>query len=284
MKTILSIVILIGLVAGLQALTAEENSAPTSSFIQMKNGQTFPINQFERKDDLLMVAVTTASGGKGQVAYNVSDIAKLNLAEPVELATASNLTANGHADQALALIEPVVAFQQTLRDIPGNWWAKCALAKSSALFALNRGAEASPLLKDIAGSSNDPEIQMAAKLQLALLSPPTDPTQALAAYDTILNQSSDAKTLTQVWIAEGDVYFSQHQFDESLLAYLTVTVFYPDHNPLLPKALWGVAQSYGKLKDRKNEDQTLQDLIANFPDAPETSLAKVEFTKKKNNP
>jgi hypothetical protein len=153
----------------------------------MKNGQIVPVTQFERKDDLLMVAVTTASGGKGQVAYNISDVAQLNLADPPELAQTATLISNGHADQALTLIEPVLAFQQTLRDIPGNWWAKCALAKGSALFALNRSAETGALLKDVVSSSNDPEVQVAAKLQLALLSPPADPVEALAAllsYDS----------------------------------------------------------------------------------------------------
>ncbi len=66
------------------------------------------------------------------------------------------MLAAGHAEQALALIDPVVASQLTLRDVPGNWWAKTALVKSSALEAMNRTSDAVALLKDLTIYSKDP--------------------------------------------------------------------------------------------------------------------------------
>ncbi len=105
----------------------------------------------------------------------------------------------------------------------------------------------------------------------------------MADYDAIIAESLDEKTLTQAWIAAGNLHFLQHEFDEALLAYLTVPVFYPDHNPLMPKALWGAAQSYAKLKDFDNQEKTMRKLIADYPDAPEASLAQTEFKKKEEN-
>lgn len=271
MKALLSLFILLAALSALEAQT-----------ILLKNGQSVPATNFQRKDDLLMVAITTPSGGQGQVAYHISDVAALNLPIPPELAAAEDLIAKGHPDLAREKIEPVVALQQTVRDISGNWWAKTALVKSMALIALNQPAEAEPILKDIAGSSAELEIQLAAKLQLSLLEPPKDPSQALSAYDAIINQSTDAKTLIQAWIAEGDIRFAQHEFDEALMAYLTVVVFYPDNNPLVPRALWGAAQAYAKLKDGKNQDVTLHELVTNYPNNPEASLAQAEIMKKEN--
>jgi TolA-binding protein len=63
---------------------------------------------------------------------------------------------------------------------------------------------------------------------------------------------------------------------------LTVTVFYPEKNPLLPKALWGAGQAYAKLKDLTNATKTYQKLISDYPDSPEAALAKAELTKKEN--
>jgi tetratricopeptide (TPR) repeat protein len=288
MKTLLSLVLLLLSVSGLLAQTAPAATpapaaaAPTSSLL-LKNGQVVPADGLQRNGDMLTVTVKTPSGGTGQIAFQVSDVAQLTLPAPPALATALDLLAKGHADQALAQIDPIVAFQETLRDIPGNWWTKTALVKSSALVALNRAPEAVPVLKDIMSYSNDPETQLAAKLQMALIAPPKDPTEALAGYDAVIAQSFDAKTLTQAWIAEGDIHFAQHEFDEALLAYLTVPVFYPDHNPLVPRALWGVAQSYAKLKDTKNQEKTLNELVTDYPDTPEASLAKAELMKKKEN-
>jgi tetratricopeptide (TPR) repeat protein len=251
--------------------------------IQLKNGQSIPAPSFQRKDDLLMVDVTSASGANGQVGYNVSDIAELDFPAPPELAAASDMLAKGHPDQALSEIEPVATLQETVRDIPGNWWAHASLIKCQALVALNRSAEAEPILTELASQAIDPESRLAAKLQLTLLAPPADPVQALAVYDAVINQSSDTKTLTLAWLAKGDLHYAQHNFDEALMAYLTVTVFYPENNPLLPRALWGAAQSYARLKDRKNQDLTMQELVKNYPDNPETVLARAEILKQESN-
>ncbi len=73
---------------------------------------------------------------------------------------------------------------------------------------------------------------------------------------------------------------SEHEFADALLDYLSITIFYPEHNPLAPKALWGAGQSYAKLKDQLNATKTYQELISTYPDSPEASLAKVELAKK----
>ena len=269
--------------ASLLAQSAPMNSpAPASGVILLKSGVKVSAEGLARKEDMLTVSVTTSTGSTGTVSYNVADVAELDLPLPPEIASVPGLIAQGNAEQALALVSPLVDFQQTLRDIPGNYWARTALVKCSALTALNRGAEATALLNEIAGHSKDPEIQLAAKLQLTLLKPPKDPAETLAAYDAVIGQSFDPKTLTQAWIAEGDAHFAEHEFDEALLAYLTVPVFYPDHNAQMPRALWGVAQSYAKLKDVPNQEKTLRELIAKYPDAPEASPAKAELMKKEN--
>jgi tetratricopeptide (TPR) repeat protein len=281
MKTLFSLMLLAAVSSGLEAQTSAP-PAPVTGLV-LNNGQVVATDKLTREGDMLMAAVKTRSGGGGQVAFQVSDVAQLTLPVPPELAQAADLLAAGHADQALAMIEPVVAFQTTLRDITGNWWTKTALVKSSALIALNRTSDAAALLQDLLSFSKDPEIQLAAKLQLTLIAPPNDPVEAQAAYAAIISASIDEKTLTQAWLAAGDLHFAQHEFDEALLAYLTVPVFYSDHNPMMPKALWGVAQSYAKLKDTQNQEKTMRELISKYPDAPEASLAQAEFKKKEEN-
>jgi tetratricopeptide (TPR) repeat protein len=284
MKTLLLLLLLFPVSAASPlAPSAPTNSpAPDAGVILLKSGVKVSAEGLARKEDMLTVSVKTSTGSLGTVSYHVGDVAELDLPLPPEIESAAGLIAQGHADQALAQAGPIVDFQQTLRDIPGNDWARMALVKCSALTALNRGAEAASLLKEIAGYSKEPEIQLAAKLQLTLLQPPKDPTEALAAYDAVIDQGSDPKTLTQAWMAEGDVRFGEHAFDEALLAYLTVPVFFPDNNPQMPRALWGVAQSYAKLKDAPNQEKALHELVSHYPDSPEASLAKAELLKMEN--
>ncbi len=280
MKPVLALLLFSSPLGGLMAQTASAPAASAPPTIVLKNGLSQPAVQIERQDDRVMVTVTTPSGGKGQVAYNVSDISELKMPPPPELATAAALIANGHAREALELLQPILAFEQSLRDIPGNYWDKTALTQSYALANVNQTAESESLLKDIIKSSSNPEMQLAAKLQLSLESPPKDAGEALTDYDTIISKSSDAATLTRAWMAEGDIHFSQHEFADAVLNYLSVVVFYPDQNPVLPKALWGAALSYGKLKDTVDQEKTWHELMTNYPDSPEATLAKTESIKK----
>ena len=255
------------------------SSAPAQTLL-LNNGDTVFANGLIRNGDMLMVDVKTSTGGRGQVGYHVADVTELNLPEPDVLKYAAEQIANGDFTHALAQIEPVVDYQKTIRDIPGNWWAKSALLEISALVGLNRVADATALVTEIASFSKDPEVLVSAKLQIALTTKFDDPEQALATYDAIIGQSRDPQTLSQAWIVEGDIQAAQHEIEEALMDYLTVTVFYPEKNPLLPKALWGAGQAYAKLKDEGNATKTYQTLISQYPDSPEAAFAKAELIKK----
>jgi tetratricopeptide (TPR) repeat protein len=257
-------------------------SSLSAQTIQLKNGDTVIANGLVRNGDMIMVSVKTSTGSTGQVGYQVSDVAGLVLPAPENLEVAAGQVADGDFAHALAQIDPIVAYQKTIRDIPGNWWAKAALVEVSALAGLNRVADATALVNEIAGFSKDPEILTSANLQIVLTTKFKDPQQALDAYDAIINQSSDPSTLSQAWIAEADIHFAQHEFDEALMAYLTVTVFYPENNPLVARALWGSGQAYAKLKDAAHAAKTYQSLISSYPNSPEAASAKAELLKKEN--
>ncbi len=248
--------------------------------VHLQNGQDTPYQALTRQGDMLMLTVKLSTGSVGQVGYHVADIARIDQPLPAEITFASALLAQGKFDQALHTITPVVQLQQTVRDIAGNDWAQAALVQVSALAGLQRLDEARALVAEIGNFSKDPAILTAVKLQITLATKFANADEALAAYDTIIAQSNDPLVSTQAWLAEGDIHITRHENDAALLAYLTIVVFYPEHNPFLAKALWGVGQSYAKLKDEKNALKTFHQLVADFPEAPETILAKAEIVKK----
>jgi tetratricopeptide (TPR) repeat protein len=255
-------------------------SSASAQSLLLKSGTTEPATGLVRDNDMVMTSIISTTGSViGKVGFNVSDIAELNLPQPDALATANDLMIKGKYDQALAQIEPVVTYQKTIRDIPGNWWAKAALMDVSALMALNREADAKALVNEISTYSQDPDILAGVNLELALTTNFKSPKDALAAFDAVINQSSDPQTLSRAWVAEGDIHMAQHEFDEAILAYLTVTVFYPTRNPVAPKALWGSGMAYVRFKDLYNAQKTFKALIATYPDSPEAALAQAELIK-----
>jgi TolA-binding protein len=149
----------------------------------------------------------------------------------------------------------------------------------STLVSLNREADARTLVSEISTLSHDPDILAGVNLEIALTTTFASPKDALAAFDAVINQTSDPQTLSRAWIAEGDIHMAQHEFDEAIMAYLTVTVFYPNHNPMMPKALWGAGMAYFRFKDVYNAQKTFKTLIATYPDSPEAALAQAELIK-----
>ncbi len=234
----------------------------------LKNGATIPADGLVRNGDLIMTSVRTSNGGSGQVGYNLSDIVELDLPIPAEIRAARDNLATGNYQHALLTIDPVLKYQKTIRDIPGNWWAQAALIEIEALAGLNRGPEASALVSEISSYSKDPQILASAKLQIALTTDFPDSARAFAAYDAILAESTDPRTISRAWIAEGDLRLAQHEIEQALMDYLTVTVFFPEHNPLLPRALWGTSQAYAKLKDAPTAPKANRTLVPSFPETP----------------
>jgi tetratricopeptide (TPR) repeat protein len=257
-------------------------TAASAQTINLKSGNVVAGDGMARQNDMIMTTVKTPSGGLGQIGYYITDIAKLNIPEPAAMTEASSDVGKGDFNHAMVEIQPVVAEQKTFRDVPGNWWAQAALVEVEALRGLKRNDDVRSLAAEITANSHDPEILAGAALAVTMVTTFKTAPEALAAYDDIISRTVDPHSLSQAWIAKGDIFLDQHQFDEALLAYVTVIVFYADDNPLIPEALWGSSQAYIKLKDTARALEACHQLVTKYPDTPEAALAKIEIMKKEN--
>jgi tetratricopeptide (TPR) repeat protein len=252
--------------------------APAQTLL-LKNGQSMAADDLKRDGDMLTVMIKTPNGGSGRVGFQVEDVASLDLPAPDGFAEAQQLASQGQYDHALTEIEPILAYQKTIQDVPGNWWAHAALVKASSLAGLNRDDEARALLTEISANSTDIVVLSRVKLQVALLTKLKDPQEAIDTIDAAVGQIKDPDTLTRACIAEGNIHLSQHESDSALLDYLTVVVFYPEHNPLLGKALLGAGRAYANLKDFTNATKIFEKVITTYPDSPEADSSKTELSK-----
>jgi TolA-binding protein len=71
----------------------------------------------------------------------------------------------------------------------------------------------------------------------------------------------------------------KRRWDEALIAYLHVSVFYRDEKMFIPPALLGSARSYQRLDETDRARKTLNELLTTFPKSAEATVAQTEIQK-----
>lgn len=247
--------------------------------ILLKTGQTIESKGVRRSGDMVMVKVQVGASS-GEVGYRVSTIAKIAFPEPLQLKTTAVFLSQGQPEKALADIEPIVKYYDHFRDIPGNWWAPAALLKLSALNGMQLDKEAGRLGDEIRKNVIDPETARAAQLQLvAGLVHKGEYDKALQLCDSVIKESAKAEVLAEAWVDRGDALLAQRQWDDAVLAYLHVPVFYQEEKRWMPPALLGSARAFRGLEDLEEAKRSLNDLAAGYPKSAQAEIARTELQK-----
>jgi tetratricopeptide (TPR) repeat protein len=248
--------------------------------ISLQTGQKIETQGVRRGEGDMIMGKVQVGTGSGEVGYHVPQIARIEFPEPAALKAASDFLVQGQPDKALTEINPVVTYYSPFKDVPGNWWAQAALIKVSVLAAQQHEKEAEALASEIEKSAKDQDMARAAQLRLIgsfIRAGEFD--KAIGICDAALKSSTDATTLANAWIAKGDTLFAQKDWDDALMAYLHVPVFYQDEKMFLPAALLGSGRAYRRLNDIDRAKKSLNELISTYPQSAEATAAQTELKK-----
>ncbi len=247
--------------------------------IVLKTGQQVETRGVTRSGDKVMAKIDVG-GTAGEAGYDLNAIARIQFPEPRGLKIGAELLAQGQADKALAEVTPIINFYAPFKDIPGAWWSAAAVVKVSALAALGRDAEAEPLAREIQKNSADPEVARAANLRIAAaLVKKLDYEKAAEICNAAIKESTKPEVLADAWVTKGNLLLAQKEWDDALLAFLRVPVFYADEKLFMPPALLGSARAYRRLDDLERARKSLNELVAGFPRSAEAALAQTELQK-----
>ena len=247
--------------------------------ITLKTGQKVETLGLRRERDTIMGKIQVGTGS-GEVGYNVAQIARIEFPEPRGLKNATDLLGQRQPEKALAEIEPVLTYYGPFKDVPGAWWSQAALIKVSILAALRRDGDAEALADEIQKVVSDPNTARAVRVRLSTgLIRKKEFEKAIAICDAAIKESDDPQLLADAWIHKGDALFGLKEWDDALLAYLHIPVFYNDQAAFLPQALLGSGRAYWRLDDATRAKRSWNDLIAAYPQSPEAAAAQTELQK-----
>lgn len=258
------------------ALWAVMTGLGAAQGIVLKDGRFLAATKVSRKAD----GVIAQAVPSGEVAVPVDQIARIEFPLPSELAQAADLIVEGKVDEAIALIEPVVNAQMDFRDLPGNRWAEAALGLAQALDRQGRGLEAQALVDKVSAVVAGNDLEKAAAVQSAfVLCSRGDHVRPLALVEPVLRESRLPGARAGAFVVKGQCLLAEEKWEEALLCFLQIPVFYPDEKVMMPVAQLGRGRSHLGMDDFGAARAALEDLRKTYPNSAEAKLAAKELER-----
>ncbi|MBU6301676.1 MAG: hypothetical protein KGS60_08990 [Verrucomicrobia bacterium] len=256
-------------------LLASVVAAPGQT-VALKDGRVLAAASVKRTGD--RVTLESASGARFEVA--AGEIARIDFVEPPELGEATGKLLGGKGEDAVALLERLVAAQADFREIPGNWWALTALRLAQALESQGRGLEAQGVAEKIATQSIDPELAGAAQVQTAaVLLRRGDRAGAMRRVDAVLREARGDTARALACLVRGQCLLAEEKWEEAMIAFVQVPVFHAGETILLPAVMLGRGRALSGLGDAAGARLVWEELRAVYPAASESKLALTELQR-----
>jgi tetratricopeptide (TPR) repeat protein len=209
---------------------------------------------------VLTVAAGTRSFLKGQYKLAVAD-------KPADYDKARTLFAQGQADEAIKLLEPIV------RDYQNLGWDLQALTLLGQVHAKKGNYAAAvenyeKIFERPGADALDNEVRWAYR-QALLGAGQHDKLQKI--LDDLLVKENRADA-ARAQMMRGDIRAAQNQLEPAVLDYLRTVVFFKDE-PCRAEAMYKAAETLARMRDPRAKEWYKQ-VIADYPESPFAAQAK----------
>jgi tetratricopeptide (TPR) repeat protein len=152
--------------------------------------------------------------------------------------------------------------------------------KLTALVVSGRDAEADELINQLSQSSTDPDtLSLARVLRAASAARKGDYELSLPVFERAIKDSKHRETVVNAWLNKGHCHLGLKQWEQAILAYLRLPVFFSDQRLLIPQAQLGAARAMAGLGDTASAAAKYEEIISSYPKSAEAGLAKTELEK-----
>lgn len=220
----------------------------------MQNGRSVPLSSVVLQGDKFVLNVATDGFNPGQI-FPVATVDHVFGEKPADLDPAIALLLTGKPQEALKLLEPIVASQRASAQIPGNFWLDAARAALVAYAVSGNSAKCSEIGKEISDATPQPGSDSFVALGKALLLPATT---KVADRETALQDSTTdnlpADVCAYASFYRAELLKGAKRDTEALEAYLAVPGLYPSGGMILNgTAEFKAAEILATLPDRREE-------------------------------
>ena len=248
----------------------------------------FPAHLLKReKNGDVWLRRLAADGSLGpQIGYAAADIQAIRMPRPaffsnVEALVSAPAAPNPAAAlRAHAALDKFILQTRPFRDLPGVVSDEAVFLKGRLLDRQGKFSDALGLYESLRDKSPPSAFADSARIRAGIANARlTNSLEAVECLAGVLLPEEDEALLSELLYALGDSYVRLENWDNALMAYLTLAVFYPYVGNNEARALSRTLPCLAALKEWEPLYRTIQDIRAVAPGSPAAAYAG-EFAKK----
>jgi tetratricopeptide (TPR) repeat protein len=215
-----------------------------------------------------------------QVGIAVSDILRIQMPRPaifdaIEKIRTSPAATDDQFAKAHAALDKMILQLKPLRDIPGIPADEAMILKARLFDKKGLWRESTRIYEDILAKSAATAAATNAQILAGIAyAKGGEYNQAIEYLGGIPLPEEDEEILSQLLFALGDSYFALENYDNALLSYLPLVVFYPYVYDNEPRGLAAALGCYAKLKEWEPLYRSIQEIQKNYPTSPAAKTAE----------
>jgi tetratricopeptide (TPR) repeat protein len=204
--------------------------------IVFRNGNSVPLSSFTLQGNNLVIS-SAAEGYAEGLSFPLEAADHVYGERPLAVSQGIALLASGKPDDAVKLLEPVVAAQRISAKIPGNFWVEAARVTLLAYSIGGKATKAEVLGKEITESTPALGIDPYVLLGKALAIPvSTKVEERISALKDLATDDQMSSVCAYSTFFRGKLLKDASRNPEALEAFLTVTGVYPTGSNILNAA------------------------------------------------
>ena len=246
----------------------------------------FEASIVKRDQDVLWVERKSADGSRSpQIGLPVADVVQIGMPRPalfdaVEKIRLAPAATDAQFAAAHAALDKMILQLRSLRDLPGIPANEAMVAKGRLYDAKGLWRESTRLYEDVvlkaAGTAAATNARILAGIAYAQGG---EYHSAVEYLGGIPLPEEDEEILSKLLFALGDSYFALGNYDNALLSYLPLVVFYPYVYDNESRGLAAALACYAELKEWEPLYRSIQEIQKNYPASPAAKTA-AEFLEK----
>jgi tetratricopeptide (TPR) repeat protein len=204
--------------------------------VVFRNGQMVPLGALTLQGNNLVISGEAEGFAAGQ-AFPLETADHVFGERPPAVSQGIALLLSGKPDEAIKLLEPVVALHRPSAKIPGNFWVEAARAALVAYALDGKNPKAEAIGRDITEATPAQGVDPFVLLGKALgLPPSTKPDDRIAALRDLTTNEQPAAVSAYATFFIGKAYKDSNRNTEALESFLTVTGVFPTGGNVLNAA------------------------------------------------
>ena len=246
----------------------------------------FEASIVKRDKDILWVERKSSDGTSSpQIGLAVADVVRIGMPRPalfdaVEKIRLAPAATDAQFAAAHAALDKMILQLRALRDLPGIPANEAMVAKGRLYDAKGLWRESTRLYEDVVAKAAGTAAATNARILAGIAyAKGGEYNSAIEYLGGIPLPEEDEEMLSNLLFALGDSYFALGNYDNALLSYLPLVVFYPFVYDNEPRGLAAALPCYAELKEWEPLYRSIQEIQKNYPTSPAAQTA-AEFLEK----